>query len=64
MVERYLTPGKHLDIPELMMKLAGDGHAVRCCRESCYWLDIGRLDDYQTAIEIFESRASEFLRES
>lgn len=60
-VKPYLTPGRRLDIPDLMMELVKDGHAVLCYREPCFWLDIGRIEDYQTALEIFESRSSEFL---
>ena len=31
--------------------------------EPCYWLDIGRHDDYATANEVFESRRRSFLGE-
>jgi NDP-sugar pyrophosphorylase family protein len=57
----YLVPGKYLDLPDLMMKLHGDGHTVLTYNEPCYWLDIGRVDDYQMANEIFETRKSEFM---
>jgi len=57
----YLVPGKYLDLPDLMMKLHEDGHKVLTYNEPCYWLDIGRVDDYQMANEIFETRKSEFM---
>jgi NDP-mannose synthase len=60
-VRPYLIPGKHLDIPDLMMQLKNDGHPVCCYSEPCFWLDIGREDDYQKASEIFESRHHEFM---
>jgi NDP-sugar pyrophosphorylase family protein len=60
-VRPYLTPGQYLDLPDLMMALRADGHPVFCYREPCYWLDIGRMDDYQVAIEVFEARRDEFL---
>ncbi|MGH6890781.1 MAG: sugar phosphate nucleotidyltransferase [Dongiaceae bacterium] len=60
-VRKYLTAGVHLDIPGLMMKMKTDGLTVNCFTEPCYWLDIGRIDDYETANEIFESRKAEFL---
>jgi NDP-mannose synthase len=62
-VAPYLTLGEYLDIPTLMMRLCEDGHPVYCFAEDCFWLDIGRVDDYQAATEIFESRLSEFLPE-
>ncbi|MEQ9370490.1 MAG: sugar phosphate nucleotidyltransferase [Coleofasciculus chthonoplastes F3-SA18-01] len=60
-IQSYLKVNEYLDIPDLMRKLCQDGHPVHCYRESCYWLDIGRMDDYRTATEIFESRQAEFL---
>ena len=60
-IKPYLKSGEYLDIPDLMLKLCKDGHPVHCYREPCYWLDIGRIDDYRTATEIFESRQAEFL---
>jgi NDP-sugar pyrophosphorylase family protein len=57
----YLTPGKHLDLPDLMRRLVRDGHPVYCYQEPCCWLDIGRVEDYQVATEIFEARRAEFL---
>lgn len=57
----YLRAGEYLDIPDLMMRLHNDGHPVYCYCEPCFWLDIGRVDDYQAATEIFESRRHEFL---
>jgi NDP-sugar pyrophosphorylase family protein len=60
-IRPYLTPGKHLDLPQLMSLLSENGRPVRCYREPCYWLDIGRMDDYQTANEIFGTRQAEFL---
>lgn len=60
-VRPYLTAGEYLDIPDLMMRLREDGQAVLCYQEPCYWLDIGRVDDYQTATEIFSTRQHEFF---
>lgn len=63
-VAPYFRPGEPLDIPELMMRLVRDGLPVHCFQEPCYWLDIGRMDDYQTAIETFDAKRSEFLPEA
>ncbi len=63
-VKPYLKPGQYLDIPVLMQRLHQDGYPVHCYSEPCYWLDIGRVDDYQMASEIFESRKAEFYPES
>jgi NDP-sugar pyrophosphorylase family protein len=57
----YLQPDTYLDIPDLMMQLARDGHPVHCYREPCYWLDIGRVDDYQVAINKFVEDPAQFI---
>jgi NDP-sugar pyrophosphorylase family protein len=61
MVAPFLAPGKYLDIPDLMRNMKQAGLPVLCYQEECFWLDIGRVEDYQIANEIFESRRSEFL---
>ncbi len=63
MVKPYLFPGKYLDIPDLMMQMKQDNLPVYCYHEECYWLDIGRVDDYDIANQIFESRRSEFIKD-
>ncbi|MCA1685332.1 MAG: NTP transferase domain-containing protein [Planctomycetia bacterium] len=59
----YVAPGAPLQMPELLEALRKDGRPVHCFRQPCYWLDIGRHDDYATANEIFVSRRAEFLGE-
>ena len=60
-VTPHVQPGQYLDFPELIRLLMRDGHEVMCYHEKCYWLDIGRLDDYQVANQTFEERRAEFL---
>lgn len=60
-VTPYLSPGEYLDIPDLMRRLVENGQSVLCYQEPCYWLDIGRVDDYQEALEIFEANRAQFL---
>jgi NDP-sugar pyrophosphorylase family protein len=59
----FLTPGRPLPMPELLETLRTGGHPVHCFRQDCYWLDIGRHDDYATANDIFETRRAAFLGE-
>lgn len=49
------------DFPDLVKSLIADGEKVLSYPFEGYWLDIGRPDDYATAIEEFESRRGEFL---
>jgi NDP-sugar pyrophosphorylase family protein len=57
----YLTAGEALPMPDLLESMRRTGKSVHCYRQDCYWLDIGRHDDYATANEIFESRRGSFL---
>src|SRR6516165_9858645 len=59
----HLTPGAPLQMPELLESIRRAGRPVHCFRQPCYWLDIGRHDDYATANEIFVARRAEFLGE-
>jgi NDP-sugar pyrophosphorylase family protein len=53
-VLEYLEPGEKLDFPDLIRRLLDSGETVRAFRSDCYWLDIGRHDDYEQALEEFE----------
>jgi NDP-sugar pyrophosphorylase family protein len=57
----FLMPGEPQTMPELLESMRAGGHAIHCYRQPCYWLDIGRHDDYATANEIFEARRAAFL---
>ncbi len=59
----YLVPDAPLQMPELLESMRRAGQPVHCFRQPCYWLDIGRHDDYATANEIFMARRAEFLGE-
>ncbi|MBF0512639.1 MAG: NTP transferase domain-containing protein [Desulfovibrionaceae bacterium] len=60
----HIEKNVRLDMPDLLMRLARAGEKVFCRREPCFWLDIGRIDDYNTANQIFDSMKKDFLPES
>jgi NDP-sugar pyrophosphorylase family protein len=57
----YIPQNERLDLPDLMLKMIRQGETVRCYRCDGYWLDIGRIDDYQQAVEDFERHRDLFL---
>jgi NDP-sugar pyrophosphorylase family protein len=59
----YIPAGKYLDLPSLMQNLVQEGRPIQCYPFSGYWLDIGRHDDYERAVEKFEENPAEFLAE-
>jgi NDP-sugar pyrophosphorylase family protein len=58
-----LEHSKYRDFPDLVKSLIAAGEKVVSYPFDGYWLDIGRPDDYATAIEEFESRRALFLPE-
>ena len=51
----------YCDFPDLIKRLLAAGERVASYPFDGYWLDMGRPDDYATAIDEFESRRAEFL---
>ena len=62
-VLKYITPNQRLDLPDLVINLMKEGQRVNVFNFDGYWLDIGRHDDYEKAIEEFSTHRSEFLQE-
>ena len=60
---QYIIPNQRLDLPELVTKLQGVGERVNVFNFEGYWLDIGRHDDYEKAIDEFAQHRQEFLPE-
>lgn len=63
-VLEFIPHAEYLDIPTLMMNLKKAGRDVLTFRSECEWLDIGRPDDYEKAIEEFERSRKKYLREN
>ena len=59
----HIVPGERLDFPDLILRLIRAGHTVRAWRSDAYWLDIGRHDDYERAMEEFERMRHRLLPE-
>jgi NDP-sugar pyrophosphorylase family protein len=49
-VLRYIEPGVHLDLPDLVLRLIEHGETVRAWPSDAYWVDLGRREDYERAI--------------
>jgi NDP-sugar pyrophosphorylase family protein len=57
----FIPRNQRLDLPDLMLNMIAQGETVRCYRCDGYWLDIGRVDDYQQAVQEFERNRAQFL---
>jgi NDP-sugar pyrophosphorylase family protein len=51
-------------MPDLLLRLKAAGERVVAYEAPCLWLDIGRVDDYESALETFRTRRAEFLGEA
>jgi NDP-sugar pyrophosphorylase family protein len=58
---QYIGYEEVLGMPELLLRLRDAGEIVTTCELPCAWLDIGRPDDYEAALETFVGRREEFL---
>ncbi len=62
-VRDYIPHNQYLDFPDLILKLLAAGEVVNVFRFDGYWMDLGRPDDYQQAIEDFEQMRHQFLKD-
>jgi NDP-mannose synthase len=62
-VLEYIPVGQRMDLPDLISKLLASGQRVAAYPFEGYWLDIGRQDDYELAIDEFARHRADFLPE-
>lgn len=55
-VLQHIEKGRHLDFPDLVLRLLERGEKVCAFPTDCLWLDIGRPDDYARAQEIYAAQ--------
>jgi len=60
-VRDFVEPGQYLDMPQLVLAMMRDGYDVRCYRQDCLWLDIGRPEDFALAQKVVETEMHIFL---
>jgi len=56
---RYIEKGRHLDFPDLVLRLLDRGEVVAAYPSSDYWLDIGRREDYEQAQQEYHEYAEQ-----
>jgi NDP-sugar pyrophosphorylase family protein len=62
-VLQYIPRGEYFDFPSLVHSLLDNGETIVGYPYDGYWLDIGRKDDYEQAVQDFEQQRSIFLME-
>ncbi len=56
-----LEPGVRTDVPTFMERVRHSGGRVRCHETTGFWLDLGRIDDYQAAADLIAEDPTRFL---
>jgi NDP-mannose synthase len=59
-----VPPGEHFDFPDLLQALLKRDQRVAAHRFEGFWLDIGRHEDYELALERFDELRGELLGEA
>lgn len=63
-VLKYIPHNQYLDFPDLVLKLIQAGEHVNGYRFGGYWQDLGRLEDYEQAVQDFEAIKPQILGET
>jgi NDP-mannose synthase len=63
-VRPFVAPGEHLDMPTLVQSMQLKGGKVFCHRQNCFWLDIGRPEDFAEAQAMVERDPTAFSSSS
>jgi len=57
----YIGRNESLGMPELMLRMKNAGEVINCFKTSALWLDLGRLDDFEAAQDVFEKHKKRLL---
>ena len=57
----YIPYNEYLDFPDLVLKLIAAGERVVSYPYEGYWMDLGRVDDYEQAVRDFETIRPQIL---
>jgi len=63
-VLKYVARDVRFDLPDLVLRLMRADEKVNVYNFNGYWLDIGRHDDYDSAVQEFAANRKEFLDNS
>ncbi len=60
----FIKAGERLDFPDLLLRMKDGGQKIMAYESKDYWMDIGRQDDYQQAVEDIDSLMNKILRKN
>jgi NDP-sugar pyrophosphorylase family protein len=62
-VMSYINYNEYLDLPNLILRMVKAGEKVMTYPYQGYWMDLGRVSDYEQAVKDFEQLQAQFLGE-
>jgi NDP-sugar pyrophosphorylase family protein len=62
-VMNFIEKKQYLDLPDLVLRLVHAGEQVMTYPYHGYWMDLGRMSDYEQAVTDFELLRGQFLGE-
>ncbi len=60
-IAEHLRTGESIDMPDVIRAMVGRARNVQCHRQDCFWLDIGRPDDFALAQRLYDEEPDRFL---
>ena len=60
-IHSVVKPHERLEMPELLRHIQAAGGVVRVRHTEAYWLDMGRMEDLEVAVETFSANPARFL---
>lgn len=60
-MKNFILADTKFDMPDLITYAKDQGGKIHCYRDNYFWLDIGRVDDFEQANEIFMEKKKLFL---
>jgi len=58
----FIKTDERIGMPDLMLKMKTAGEKVHCFPTKAAWFDLGRLDDFESAQDIFLKNQKQFLK--
>lgn len=60
-IKKFIPPSGKYDMPELILDINQRGEKIHCYTKEFEWLDIGRVEDYQSANELYEKNKDKYI---
>jgi len=59
--KKYIQKDEYIGIPELILRMRHAKEKIKCFQTKALWLDLGRLDDFNSAQDVFVKYKHKFL---